>query len=139
MGKRRTSKAISKSWARRLKKIDEEHPIIQHNPWQFRYAGADDWWFDLNDKYDPTEEMENRIDGYEPPPPPPKDYEGREKLAHKMLRHLTKKERKIVKEKLFKNKSFAQIGREMGYTRQNIKYHYDKSIKKLQDKYNEKQ
>ena len=118
MGKRRTSKAISKSWARRLKKIDEEHPIIQHNPWQFRYAGADDWWFDLNDKYDPTEDM---------------------KLAHKMLRHLTKKERKIVKDKLFKNKSFAQIGREMGYTRQNIKYHYDKSIKKLQDKYNEKQ
>ena len=132
------TQAISKRWEAKLKKLDEEHPPIEHNPWQFRYAGDKVFWFDLNDRYDPTEDWDNAIDGIKPSPPPPKDHEGRERVARKMLRHLDKKARKIVKEHLFNNKSFAQIGREMGYTRQNIKYHYDKAIETLQDKFNDK-
>lgn len=132
------TQAISKRWEAKLKKLDEEHPDIQPNTFQFIYAGSDDFWFDLNNRYDPTDDWIDELDGDQPPPPPPKDTVGREKLAHSMLKALDRKERKIVKAHLFENKSFAQIGREMNCTRQNVKYHYDKSLAKLRDKFNDK-
>jgi DNA-directed RNA polymerase specialized sigma subunit len=138
MKRRKFKKHDQSYWDKVMAELDAEHPDIYPNNYQFIYAGSNDFWYDINGCQDPTEDWDRILDGEENEEPPPKDFEGIEKLSNKMIKFLPKKERQIVKLHLFENRSFAFIAREMGCTRQNIKYHFDKSMAMLRNKFNKK-
>ena len=130
---------------KRINKINEmlntEFPPIQHNKWKYIYVGDKTYYFDMNNTYDPTDDMIDRIDAKDviedtSDDEPIYTIEELDKMSRKMLRTLTKRQRYVVKSVLYENKSFAEIGRELGCTRQNIYHHYYNSMRILREKFN---
>ena len=131
--------------SKRTKQINDmlntEFPPIQHNKFKYVYVGDRDYYFDMNNSYDPTDDMIAAIDDEDDDEDTSEDepiytIDELDKMSRKMLRTLTKRQRLVVKSVLYENKSFAEIGRELGCTRQNIYHHYYTGIRILKEKFN---
>lgn len=125
-----------------MEDLDREHPPIRPNRFQFIYTGTDTFWYDLNDKYDPTEALIDKIDGVSHEPSDKQleeeqlEREKRIRDGKSMLNDLRGVRKKIIYKKFFEDKSFACIGRELKMSRQLVYYHYSKAMKFLREKYN---
>jgi len=119
-------------WKQVMDDLDKEHPEIKTNTFRNVYVGDREWLYDYGqiDTPDFEEEMERILDGVEPENDTV-DYVEEIKLGEEMLKTLKEKERYIVEQHLSHNKSYAAIARDLKCTRQNIKYHYERIIKKL--------
>lgn len=130
---------------KKAKKLNEmlnvEFPPIQHNKFKYIYVGDKSYYFDMNNTYDPTDDLIDAIDAKDDDEEssdeePTFTINELDKMSRKLLRALTKRQRYVVKSVLYENKSFAEIGRELKCTRQNIYHHYHNSIRILRDKFN---
>jgi RNA polymerase sigma factor (sigma-70 family) len=121
--------------------LNTEFPPIQHDKWKYVYVGDRNYFFDLNNNYDPTDDMIDAIDAKDDEEASSEDeplytIEELDAMSRKMLRALTKRQRYVIKSVLYENKSFAEIGRELGCTRQNVYHHYNNALRILREKFN---
>ena len=125
---------LDSKWQKIMDELDREHPEIKTNTFRNVYVGDREWLFDYaqNDTVDFEDEMERRLDGVEPEIDTV-DYEANIKLGEEMIASLKEKDQYIVRQHLEHGRSYAAIARDLGCTRQNIKYHYERIIKKLKE------
>jgi DNA-directed RNA polymerase specialized sigma subunit len=111
-----------------IEDLEKEYPEIKPNHYKFKYIGDKDWFMDLvQEQPNPEDDWIDNLDNPNKLPPPPKpNY-----LMKATETILNKKDLKILEWVLYEGKSYAYVARQIGCTRQNIKYHYERIIKKL--------
>lgn len=135
MTKKLTKKEQEK-WNKILEELDEELPPIREDRHKFIYAGDNEGWFDLNNKYDPIQELENEIDGIvEDTTEEDEMREAEIELGAKMLNSLDGLQGKIIRMRFEEGLTFREIGEKLGKSKQLVHYHYKRAIKALGDKF----
>ncbi len=116
-----------------MKQMDEEYPDILPNRFKYRYVGTDTFLYDINRNLQCEEgdEEEEVVD--DEAEEAERLY--RQQLGDLMLKKLRGRQRTIVYNKFWEEKSLAQIGREMKMSRQLVYYHLKKAMKTLRDYY----
>lgn len=120
---------LNSKWQRIMDELDEEHPEIQTNTFKFLYVGNREFIYDINNE---TSE-DTFIEQLEPEPE--EDSEGETErirdLGEEMFGTLTGKLKTIMEMKYHDNYSLAEIGRQLGMSRQLVFYHHSKAIAQL--------
>jgi RNA polymerase sigma factor (sigma-70 family) len=124
---------LNSKWQRIMDELDQEHPEIQTNTFKFLYVGNREFIYDINNE---TNE-ETFIEQLEPEPE--EDSEGEtervRELGEQMFETLTGKLKTIMEMKYHDNYSLAEIGRQMGMSRQLVFYHHSKAIAQLRSQF----
>jgi len=126
---------LDAKWQKIMDELDKEHPEIKTNTFRNVYVGDREWLYDYAqiDSVDFEDQMQRHLDGEVEQVD--HSYEEDIKLGEEMLATLKERDRYIVEQHLRLGRSYAAIARDLGCTRQNIKYHYERIIKKLKQRW----
>jgi len=120
---------LDTKWQRIMDELDAEHPEIQTNTFKFLYVGNREFIYDINNK----SSEETFLEQLEPEPE--EDSEGEtqrvRELGTEMFGALSGKLKTIMEMKYHDNYSLAEIGRQLGMSRQLVFYHHSKATAHL--------
>lgn len=122
-------------WDKVLEELDRDYPEIKIDTFSNLHVGLNPSLYDLNNKYNPEEDLIKKLDGEEEMEEEDNTPQMIE-LAEEMLEKLCPLHQDILKRFFYEEKSMAQIGRELGMSRQLVYYHKKIAIQTLQSFYN---